>query len=80
MPDGGALTQAYGWPASMRAERAAAYLDVSKTFFLEHIAPGLPTIRPTPGVVLYRRASLDRWLDQQEAGGAASPKGNPWHS
>jgi uncharacterized protein (DUF1810 family) len=64
----------------MRAERAAAYLDVSRTYFLDHIAPQLAALRPSPGVVLYRRASLDRWLDQQEAGGAASPKGNPWHT
>lgn len=59
------------WPAAMRAERAAAYLDVSATWFQEHVAPEIVSLRPTRGVVLYRRLDLDLWLDRQAGGGQA---------
>lgn len=64
MPDGGRRIPA--WPAAMRAERAAAYLDVSTTYFRQRIAPDLQPIRPGKGIVLYPRRQLDAWLDQQE--------------
>lgn len=67
------------WPAAMRAERAAAYLDVSATYFRSSIACGLTPIRPSPGVVLYLRRDLDGWLDRQVGGPAASAALNPWH-
>jgi hypothetical protein len=65
-------------PAALRAERAAAYLDVSATFFRQHIAPALTAVRVTKGVILYRRADLDSWLDRQANGGATSQEANPW--
>jgi hypothetical protein len=67
------------WPAAMRADRAAAYLDVSPTYFREHIAPAVPAIRPTPRVILYLRRDLDAWLDRHSPGSAASEEVNPWH-
>lgn len=77
---------AYGWPAAMRAERAAAYLDVSPTYFREHIAPDLQPIRRGRGITLYPRRQLDAWLDQQEGLDPGSPSlppddpdaDNPW--
>lgn len=71
MPDGAGLPLPY-WPAAMREERAAAYLDMGATYFRQRVAPLLRAIRPSKGMVLYRRADLDAWLDQQANGGAAS--------
>lgn len=59
MPDGARLPD---WPAVMRARTAASYLDVSQSAFLQHIAPGLPKVRVTAGIVAYRRSDLDRWI------------------
>lgn len=59
MPDGGRLPD---WPAVMRARTAAAYLDVSQSAFLQHIAPSIPKVRVTAGIVAYRRSDLDRWV------------------
>lgn len=70
MPDGGALPY---WPIAMREDRAAAYLDVSATWFRQHVAPHIQAARPTRGVVLYPRAQLDAWLDRQAGGAPASP-------
>ena len=78
MPDGAGPLHVFGWPASMRAERAAAYLDVSKTYFLGSIAPQLAPIRLGPGLVLYLRRDLDAWLDQRAGAAAPSPEDNPW--
>lgn len=50
------------WPAVMRAKTAAAYLDISQSAFLEHVAPALPKVRMSPGIVGYRRSDLDRWV------------------
>ncbi len=72
MPDGSRFP---AWPAAMRAERAAAYLDVSTTYFRQHIAPDLRPIRRGTGVILYPRRQLDGWLDQQE--GVTTPSGTP---
>lgn len=68
------------WPAAMREDRAAAYLDVSATYFRQRIAPELAPLRPSKGVILYRRLDLDRWLDRSAAGAAGSAAGNPWHA
>jgi hypothetical protein len=59
MPDGATMP---GWPAMMRAEKAAMYLDMSQQAFRNHVAPHLPTLRITPAIVGYRRSDLDRWL------------------
>jgi len=65
------------WPAAMREEMAARYLSVSATWFRERVAPAVRAIRPTPGVVLYRRADLDAWLDRA-AGMNAASAGDSW--
>ena len=62
------------WPAAMRSSLAAAYLDVSETWFRDTVAPALKALRPSQGVVLYRRADLDRWLDQQAGKAPAYPE------
>jgi predicted DNA-binding transcriptional regulator AlpA len=69
------------WPRLMRADTAAAYLDVSATFFRSTIAPAVPPITLGARVVAWRRDDLDRWLDSHAAPGAASaaPE-NPWHA
>lgn len=77
MGDGGALP---GWPRLLRAEKAAAYLDVSKGHFLAAIAPQLHEVRLSPHVVGWLREDLDAWLDARAGRGAASPVHNPWHS
>ena len=77
MPDGAA----YPWPRAMRAERAARYLDVSPSWFHEHVARQVPPVRLSPGVVVWRRDDLDAWLDSRAGGSAPSEVGsNPWHS
>jgi len=66
------------WPAAMREERAAAYLDVSETYFRTRIAPELPPVRPSARVILYRRRDLDAWLDRQAGIKPASHSGSSW--
>lgn len=61
------------WPAAMREARAASYLDVSLTWFLQHVAPHLRPIRKTRGVVLYPRTQLDGWLDHEAGATPAFP-------
>ncbi len=78
MPDPAARAIPAAWPLAMRVERAAACLDVSPTYFREHIAPALPAIRRGPGMILYRLADIQAWLDQQVPGGAALEENNPW--
>jgi len=75
MADGSRLPY---WPRLLRAEKAAAYLDVSKTHFLATIAPELTEVRLSQGVVGWLRDDLDRWLDGKAGRGAASPEANPW--
>lgn len=75
MPDGAA----YPWPRFMRAERAAAYLDVSPSHFLSVIAPELREVRLSPRVVGWLRDDLDAWLDARAGTGAGSTENNPWH-
>ncbi|UPY35532.1 hypothetical protein [Sediminicoccus sp. KRV36] len=76
MPDGGTLP---GWPRFLRAEKAAAYLDVSKSQFLAVIAPELKAINLSPAVRGWLREDLDAWLDARAGRVAASPEHNPWH-
>jgi predicted DNA-binding transcriptional regulator AlpA len=77
MPDG----VAYPWPRAMRAERAAAYLDVSTSWFHEHVARAVPPVRLSAGVVVWLREDLDAWLDSRACNRASSEAGrNPWHT
>jgi predicted DNA-binding transcriptional regulator AlpA len=76
MPDGSTLP----WPRFLRAEKAAAYLDVSKTHFLTIVAPELKAIQLSPGVKGWLREDLDAWLDARAGREAASPESNPWHN
>jgi hypothetical protein len=48
----------------MRAERAAAYLDVSLTTFVSTVAPHVQAIM-IGGCRVWDRDALDRWLDQR---------------
>lgn len=79
MPDPGPRPLPY-WPAAMREERAAAYLDVSPGWFRQNVAPVVGAIRVTDRVVLYRRQDLDRWLDARAGAVPASEEPNPWHA
>lgn len=74
MPDGAT----YPWPRLMRAETAAAYLDVSKSTFLARIAPELREVRLSPGIVGWRREDLDRWLDARAPADAPSAPPAGW--
>lgn len=66
------------WPAAMREDRAAAYLDVSAMFFRARIAPGIRSVRPSGRVVLYLRRDLDRWLDRMAGTAPASEDDRSW--
>lgn len=74
MPDGAV----YPWPRFMRAERAAAYLDVSKSHFLAAIAPELRQVRLSPGVAGWLREDLDAWLDARAGRAVASAPASDW--
>jgi predicted DNA-binding transcriptional regulator AlpA len=51
-------------PRGMRAERAAAYLDMSKSTFLELVDEGiLPKPRRVRGIVVWDRLDLDSAFD-----------------
>lgn len=75
MPDGSTLP----WPRLLRAEKAAAYLDVSKGHFLSSIAPEIAPVRLSPHVVGWLREDLDAWLEGKAGRVPASPDHNPWH-
>ena len=79
MPDGGARALP-GWPRLLRAEKAAAYLDVSPSFFRDAIAPELPAVHLSKAVKGWLREDLDAWLDARAGRVAASPENNPWHA
>ena len=66
------------WPRCMRADKAAAYLDIKPTAFRQHVAPNLRAVHPTPGSVAYLREDLDAYLDRQAGRVAASEESNPW--
>jgi hypothetical protein len=72
------MTTPARWPAAMRADTAAKYLDGSKTWFLTRVAPELPSVYLSPGVRVWFRADLDRWLDTRRPGAAPSAQANPW--
>ena len=74
MPDGSR------WPRLMRAETAAAYLDVSPSTFRARVAPQVPSVALAPRVIGWRRDDLDAWLDARAPAGAASAAENPWHA
>lgn len=52
--------------ATMQAREAAQYLGISYWKLLEYAKAGkIPHVR-LPGKLLFRRESLDRWLEEQE--------------
>lgn len=77
MPDGAPLP---GWPRFLRAEKAAAYLDVSKSHFLEVIAPKLEKVKLTPGVAGWLREDLDAYVDARADRVPASEEIDPWQT
>ena len=77
MPDGAARP----WPRLMRAETAAAYLDVSPSYFRASVAPEVQHVTLSPRVIGWRRDDLDRWLDARAGHATASAdNANPWHT
>lgn len=79
MPDAPTLP---AWPRVLSDEMAAKYVDLSVSTFARLVARGVapPPIRLTPGRVGWDRHALDRWIDQQAAGTAASAGSNPCDS
>lgn len=67
-----------GWPRFLRAEKAAAYLDVSKSHFLETIAPEIQRVHLTGRIVGWLRDDLDAWLEARAGRVPASEEVNPW--
>ena len=77
MPDGPILP---GWPAAMKDDLAAAYVQMGETLFREVMErDGVKPLRPTPGRKLWRRKDLDAWLDRQAGEVAGFTEDNPWH-
>lgn len=71
------------WPRVLSDDLAARYVGLSASTFARLVAAGTapPPIRLSPGRIGWDRYALDRWVDQQAAGAAASPPGaNPWDS
>lgn len=64
----------------MRAPMASAYVGVSPAAFMQHIAPMLTSISPTPGTRAWLKEDLDAFLDAKAGRVAASQEANPWHS
>lgn len=60
MPDG-ATFRWPDWPASMREETAAAYLDISPSTFRARIAPHVPGFWLTEGCRAWLREDLDAY-------------------
>lgn len=71
------MTALPSWPAAMRADRAAAYLDVSPTHFRTVIAPEIAPVPLGGRVVAWLKSDLDAWLARR-AGRGAQSGGNPW--
>lgn len=66
------------WPRAMRADLAARYMDASPTWFLARVAPEVPGVYLSPGVRVWYREDLDRWLDSRRPSAAPSRQVNPW--
>lgn len=67
------------WPRCMRAEKAAAYLDASKSHFVEAIAPELQAIH-LGRLRRWFREDLDRWIEQKVGRVPDIEEPNPWDS
>jgi predicted DNA-binding transcriptional regulator AlpA len=66
------------WPALMRREKAAAYLDMSMSLFDRGVSDGSipkPAIRYA-SLKRWRREDLDAWIDDQSAAQTVPP--NTW--
>lgn len=55
--------------ATFRDKSAAQYLEISRSTFRALVKAGKipPPLKPSPGVSLWRREWLDRFLDEVEA-------------
>lgn len=73
MPDG-----LPAWPRGLRADLAAAYVGLSESSFQRHCA--VAPVQITPGVKVWLREDLDRWLDGLAGRMAGSAEVNPWHA
>jgi hypothetical protein len=60
MPEGAAFRWP-DWPASMREETAAAYLDISPSTFRARVAPAVPGFWLTEGCRAWLREDLDAY-------------------
>ncbi len=56
-------------PALLRADEAAAYLNISRATFYRYVIKDVPAIR-VGSAPRWRRADLDAWLNAQAAAGA----------
>jgi predicted DNA-binding transcriptional regulator AlpA len=58
-------------PGALRADRAAAYMSMSTSTFLEHVANGrLPKGKKLGGVTFWSRRELDAFIENYEGEGA----------
>ncbi|MFZ5612095.1 MAG: excisionase family DNA-binding protein [Bacillota bacterium] len=59
----------------MRSKQAAEYIGTS-TWFLQKLAREnkIPCIRVSPRLILFRKESLDAWLEQQEQASINKPE------
>jgi predicted DNA-binding transcriptional regulator AlpA len=65
-------------PRAMRADRAAAYLSMSKNSFLRLVADGvLPKGKKLGGIVFWDRAALDAFVENFEGEEGSAPS-NEW--
>lgn len=68
------------WPGAMKAERAALYLDMSRSAFDAAVREGIapkPVLLPKAGP-RWARSDLDAWIEDQRAAQTGEPKANPW--
>ena len=49
----------------LTTREAAAYLRIARSTFAAQVGPFIPQVRPTPGRVLFRRADLDKFIEEQ---------------
>jgi hypothetical protein len=63
-------------PRALRADRAAAYLDVSTGEFLKLVKQGLlPRGKKLAGITFWDRVALDDFVERYEA----QDQSNPWN-
>ena len=66
-------------PGALRADRAAAYLSMSTSKFLELVDQGrLPKGKKLDGIVFWVRRTLDEFLDSYEGESDAAAVDDKW--